>query len=444
MGLTRRRFLTTTAICAAPAARFALAAGPPREGAELPDGVIKPFQWGTRQIPSSGSGSRATSVLDKAIVNAMRKYGIVGCAVCVVRGTTIGYAKAFGYAQLPDAPFRSTTASRCGSVSKPITGLCALVLADQGKLDLNAEILPILKGAGIVPRPVGDARVDERLSRITIRNLLDQTSGLPGGTTYTAWRPNRDVAALHGLDRVPTAADVVSDGLGSARLDFDPGTKFQYANANFVILARVIEANSGMPFGEFLTRVAMPKFGVKPDEIYVSLNQTGPDSPRRGKNEAAYYQTSDERFPSFDPAERPKGRVYGEAYRGYATEAADGGGGIACTALGVAKILAKLNSQKPGLSRKAISEIVTPPSHYAREPKFDPASSGFYSKGFDVRFSGGLPRLSHGGMTQHCGGVIGHNAGYQFVAVSNWNNARAPFVDAILDHAVAEAVSEIR
>ena len=359
-----------------------------------------------------------------------------------MRDSTIGYAKGFGYAQLPRLTVSINDREPLRQPGQTHYGFVCLVLADQGKLDLDAEVLPILKEAGIVPRPVGAARVDERISKITIRNLIDHTSGLPPGSTYTAWRPNRDVAAVHGLDRVPTAADVVSDGLGNARLDFDPGTKFQYANANFVILARVIEAKSRMPFSEFLTRVAMPKFGLRPDEIYVSLNQIGPDSPHRGKNEAAYYQTTDERFPSFVPAERPKGQVFGEAYRGYATEAADGAGGIACTALGVGKILAKLNSQKPGLSRKGISEILTPPSHYARQANFDPASSTFYSKGFNVRFAGGRPWLSHGGMTLHCGGVIGHNAGYQFVAVSNWNSSQSPFVDSILDHAVAESVSE--
>ncbi len=88
--------------------------------------------------------------------------------------------------------------------------------------------------------------------------------------------------------------------------------------------------------------------------------------------------------------------------------------------------------------------MVNQHTHYARQANFDPASSSYYSKGFHVRFSGGRPWLSHGGMTIHGGGVIGHNAGYQFVAVSNWNNSQAPFVDSILDHAVAEAVREIQ
>jgi hypothetical protein len=46
-------------------------------------------------------------------------------------------------------------------------------------------------------------------------------------------------------------------------------------------------------------------------------------------------------------------------------------------------------------------------------------------------------------MTNHCGGVIGHNAGYQWAVVSNWNNAGPPYVDAILDRALTEAVGKI-
>ncbi len=101
MGLTRRNFLTSTAICAAPAASLVRAAEPPPQATRLPEGVVKPFQWNARRIPYSGSGSRVTTVLDKSIVDAMRKYGIVGCGVCVVRGTTIAFAKGFGYARLP-------------------------------------------------------------------------------------------------------------------------------------------------------------------------------------------------------------------------------------------------------------------------------------------------------------------------------------------------------
>ena len=140
------------------------------------------------------------------------------------------------------------------------------------------------------------------------------------------------------------------------------------------------------------------------------------------------------------PAERAQGKIYGEAYRGYTTEASDGAGGLACTSLGLGKILANVHSDRPALSKAAMSEILTPPAHYNGEPGFNPASSKFYSKGFNVRFSGGKPWFGHSGMTQHCGGVIGHSSGYQYVALSNWNNAVNPCVDVILDRALKDRV----
>lgn len=285
--------------------------------------------------------------------------------------------------------------------------------------------------------------MDDRIGRIKVRHLMDHTSGLPNPTTYTAWRPGLNVAARQGLDQVATGADVVADGLGNAHLDSDPGAKFQYANANFVILARLIEARARMPFNDYLTQVAMPKFALKADEIYVSRNQLAPDGKERGKNEPAYYQTSRDRFVSFVPAEHAQGRIYAEAYRGYTTEASDGGGGIACTALALGKILANLHSDTPALSKVAMAEILTPPAHYTRDPGFNPGSSAFYSKGFNVRLSGGQPWFGHSGMTQHCGGVIGHHAGYQYIAVSNWNNADHPYVDVILGQALKEAVGKL-
>jgi CubicO group peptidase (beta-lactamase class C family) len=434
--LTRRGFLICSLIGAYSPSILVKAGDQPSVS-----GILDSFKWGERPIPASAAGLPSNSAIDKAVMDAMRKYGIVGCGICVVRGDAEVYGQGFGYAELPTRPFLATTATRCGSLAKPVTALSALILSDQGKLDLDAEVLSILKEAGIVPRPLRGFKMDDRISRIKVRHLMDHTSGLPGRTAYTAWRPGLNVAARQGLDHVATGADVVADGLGNTLLDSDPGANYQYANANFVILARVIEARGKMPFNGYLTRVAMPKFGLKPDEIYVSRNQLGPDSPQRGQNEAAYYQTSKDRFVSFVPSERSQGRIHGEAYRGYTTEASDGGGGIACTALALGRMVANLHSDKPALSKAAMSEILTPPAHYARERDFNPASSTFYSKGFNVRFSGGQPWFAHGGMTQHCGGIIGHHSGCQYVVVSNWNNADNPYVDAILGRALNDAAS---
>ena len=435
-GFTRREFFLGAIVAASAAPVILLAADAP------PCGLLDSFTWGDRQIPVSDSRLPANRAIDDAILAAMREYGVVGCGVSIVRGDALIYAKGFGFAELPHTSFLPTAATRCGSLAKPVTALAALQLRDQGKLDLDAEVVPILREVGIVPRPIRGHRVDERIAAIKVRHLMDHTSGLPNETTYTAWRPGVNVAARQRLEHVATGADVVADGLGNARLHAEPGAKFEYANANFVILARVIEARAKMPFNAFLTEVAMPRFGVGPREIYVSQNQLSPDSKQRGRNEPAYYQTSGDRFVSFVPTEEAHGTVYAEAYRGYATQASDGAGGIACAAPGLGKLLANLHSERPALSKDAIAEILTPPEHYTREPGFDRATSTFYSKGFNVRFSDGRAWFSHSGMTQHCGGVIGHNAGCQYVAVSNWNNAHSPYVDVILGRVLKAAVAK--
>jgi len=435
--LARRHFLISTLIGACSPSIFLKAAEQ-----HSPVGILDSFKWEDKEIPVSESQAPANIAIDKAVTEAMRQYGIVGCGISVAHGYTIVYARGFGYSERPKIPFKTITATRCGSLAKPVTALTALILSDQGKLDLDAEVLPILKEIGIVPRSVKGFKIDGRIHRIKVRHLMDHTSGLPNNTTYTAWRPGRNVAARQGLTHVATGADVAADALGNTLLESEPGTKFQYANGNFVILARVIEACAKMPFNDYLTQVAMPRFGLKPDEIYVSRNQLGRNSEERGRNEAAYYQTSSDRFVSFVPSERSHGRIYGEAYRGYATEASDGAGGIACTALALGRILGNLHSDKPALSKHAMSEILTPPAPYVRKPDFDPASSKFYSKGFNVLLVGGQPWFEHTGMTQHCGGIISHKSGCQYVAVSNWNNAGNPYVSAILGRALDHALAK--
>jgi CubicO group peptidase (beta-lactamase class C family) len=212
-GFTRREFLLRAVVAASAAPVILLAADAPPSC-----GLLDSFKWGDRQIPVSDSRLPANRAIDDAVLAAMREHGVVGCSVSVVRGDALIYAKGFGFAELPQTPFLPTAATRCGSLAKPVTALAALQLSDQGKLDLDAEVVPILREVGIVPGPVRGHKVDERIAAIKVRHLMDHTSGLPNETTYTAWRPGVNVAARQRLEHVATGADVAADGLGTLRL----------------------------------------------------------------------------------------------------------------------------------------------------------------------------------------------------------------------------------
>jgi CubicO group peptidase (beta-lactamase class C family) len=136
-----------------------------------------------------------------------------------------------GIPMQPDAVFR------IGSLSKQVTMVAIGRLADQGELTLDdslAEFLPDF--------PDGE--------RITIRQLLDHTSGI-AHTNRLAWMDMR---------RTYTLDNIVS-GLADEPLQFAPGEHTQYSNGGYALLARIIEVASGQTYESFIeTEVAGPQF----------------------------------------------------------------------------------------------------------------------------------------------------------------------------------------
>lgn len=114
------------------------------------------------------------------------------------------------------------------SLSKPPVAYLALLLADRGRLQLDAPIRDFL-GESPVP---DDARGD----RITIRHVLSHTSGLQN------WRFRAD-------DRL--------------RLAFDPGARFSYSGEGFVLLQRVLESVTGTPFARLIRTELFEPLGMR-------------------------------------------------------------------------------------------------------------------------------------------------------------------------------------
>jgi N-acyl-D-amino-acid deacylase len=127
-------------------------------------------------------------------------------------------------------PLTTRTPLPLASVTKPLVATAALTLVEEGRLDLDAPVDRYLAGW---PYP-----------GVTVRHLLNQTSGLHFLTTINA----------HADTTRPVTNDVVLDLVATHRpgLGFAPGTAFRYDNANYVALASVIEAAAGRPFAEVM------------------------------------------------------------------------------------------------------------------------------------------------------------------------------------------------
>ena len=181
------------------------------------------------------------SEIDTIARKVMEKSGIPSASLAVVKDGKLAYAQAYGKARLAP-PLESTPAMpySIGSISKQFTAACILMLQEEGKLSLDDKVgkwLPDLT----------------RANEISIRQLLSMTSG------YQDFWPQDYVMRMM---LKPTTAENILDGWARKPLDFDPGTKTQYSNTNYVIAGLIVEKVSGKPLYELLQERVLRPLGM--------------------------------------------------------------------------------------------------------------------------------------------------------------------------------------
>jgi N-acyl-D-amino-acid deacylase len=220
--------------------------------------VSPPVTPAQPEIPISGAAVPGMGSYDQVIPDFMRKHGIPGGAVAVVRDGRLIYARGFGYADVENkTPVQPDALFRIASVSKPITAVAIMKLVEEGKLRLDDRVAPFI--AHLAPAP--GATVDPRWEQITIRHLLNHTGGWdrtrPNGGFDPVDRPAIAAAAVGAP--APASAETLVRYMKGMPLDFDPGEKWAYSNFGYIVLGRVIERVSGMPYAEYVrTRVLQP------------------------------------------------------------------------------------------------------------------------------------------------------------------------------------------
>lgn len=128
-----------------------------------------------------------------------------------------------------------------GSVSKIYTTVAVMQLAEAGRVSLDAPVTRYLKDFKMA---------DERYRQITVRMLLNHSSGLMGSPFENAM--------LFG-DADPVAADSLLEQLSTQRLKADPGAYSVYCNDGFTLAELVVEAVTGMEFMDYVrTRILKP------------------------------------------------------------------------------------------------------------------------------------------------------------------------------------------
>ena len=179
---------------------------------------------------------------------------IPGAVVLIARGGHIAYAESFGFRDREaKAPMELDAIFRIASMTKPLTSVAAMILAEEGKLLVAAPVAEYLPE--FANRTVGPERVPAKRV-MTVQDLLRHTSGL----TYAAFG-NSPVQMIW-RDVQPMAEDQTSPEmvakLASLPLMFEPGTTWEYSMSTDV-LGRVVEVVSGQDLPEFIdARICRP------------------------------------------------------------------------------------------------------------------------------------------------------------------------------------------
>jgi D-alanyl-D-alanine carboxypeptidase len=180
--------------------------------------------------------------IDKAAQDVLTHTGVPGASVAIVKDGAIAYVQAYGSARLdPDTPARPEMRYSIGSISKQFTAAAVLLLQEDEKLSLNDKLAKYLPNL-------------TRSNEVSIRQLLSHTSG------YQDYWP-QDYVPPFMLQ--PITAEKILDLWARKPLDFDPGTRWQYSNTNYVIAGLIIEKVSGMPLLQFLQKRVFAPLGMK-------------------------------------------------------------------------------------------------------------------------------------------------------------------------------------
>lgn len=187
-----------------------------------------------------------TAKIDSHVEAVMASARIPGVAVGIVHEDRVVYLKGYGDAG-NGGPVTPQTQFSLASVSKPFTALAVMQLVEAGKVDLDQPVQKYL--------PEFQLADADAASRITVRHLLTHASGLHtvSGLQHFLSRENSP-DALAGYVRE----------FAAVRPTAPAGAKYQYSNANYTLLASLVEIVSGEPFEQYmrdhvLTPLGMPR-----------------------------------------------------------------------------------------------------------------------------------------------------------------------------------------
>jgi CubicO group peptidase (beta-lactamase class C family) len=355
------------------AALTALRAAPASE-----DAAALMRQVETTQPGQQGEADRYT------LEQLMRRLRVPGVSIAVVRDFEVHWAKGYGVADVETRrPVTPETLFQAASISKPVTALAVMRLAQEGRLSIDADVNTLLRSWRVPPAP------GARPHPVTVRALLSHTSGADDGFGFPGYAPDAPRPSLLQILNGEPPSNV-----GKVLFTVGPYQRYKYSGGGTTVVQVLLSELSGQAFEPFMRATVLDPLGMADSTFEQPL-----DADRSARAARAH----DER-----------GRPKTPSWHVYPEQAA---AGLWTTAGDLARVLIELQVAARGPHGRVLSQAA------ARE-MLTPIGVGPFGVGV------GLTRLGDGWYFEHGGSnwgyrarIIGHlRNGYGAVVMTNGDN----------------------
>lgn len=295
-------------------------------------------------------GPSANTAIDNVIMKAMRDSPIWNASLAIVHGKKLVYARAYSYGE-PDWPLcQPTSRFRIASVSKTVTALAIYQLIGEGKLALTDKLQDMLQ----LKTPAGGAPADNRFKDVTVKQLLEHTSGIDDnsfrneGAILGAFKTAQPAGGWH----LPMSAEQCDSYIASLGMTANPGTTIGYNNCGYYLLGRVVAKKRARvrPIDAFQDFLFDPLFIHRIRRATSLIGNTPADEARYRSQEIPVQ-------PSVMSDAQPLVPM------GYGTEhfeRQEGGGGLSAAATDLARLIAIMQSpnDNPAMKRSTIEMML--------------------------------------------------------------------------------------
>ena len=203
---------------------------------------------GSTSAPPPPQSMSLGSLVDSLANSAMKQQGIPGMTVALAKNGSVLYAQAYGDSDIAtQSATQTSTIFEIGSITKQFTAALIMKLQEQGELRVDDSIQAYLPEYKFP-------------SAITLRMLLNHTSGLENYTTfaqYPGWATNG------------VSEQTILSAVSQAPLLFPPGTQWSYSNSNYFALGAIIEKLTGQSYAANLEQYIFQPLGLT--NTYFSL-----------------------------------------------------------------------------------------------------------------------------------------------------------------------------